>query len=781
MSVLDGHPAAADTSEQTPETLRVVGDRDVPVLVDGTELFGAQPGSGYKTPPLLVRRADGQVVQLTPLLYAVLAAVDGSRDVTAVARSAGESLGRELHPEDVRVLLDTRLRESGLVLRPDGTHPPLRKSPPLLALRAKFVVSKPEVTRRVTAPFALLFNPAVVAVTTVAFAVICYWVLFRKGLASAAYEAFQRPGLLLAVFAVTVVSAGFHEFGHAAALRRGGGTPGAMGAGLYLIYPAFYTDVTDAYRLGRAARIRTDLGGLYFNALVAVAMFGFYALTRWDGVLLVIAAQVLQMVRQLPPLVRFDGYHLLADITGVPDLFHRISPTLRSFLPRRWRKPESRELKLWARIVVTVWTVLVVPLLVLTIALSVIALPRILGTTWHSVGVQAGQLSELAGTGDYAGVAVKVLAILALVVPVGGILYLIARMVRRYVGQTWRRTRGKPRQRAVACLAMLAIVAALAYEWWPRQGTYQPIQPGERGTVQDALPVAHTVSSGSVVPTVALRDGELKTTTALWPQGAPVPTKADPALAVVAAPRTGEGVTWVFPFNRPDPPGIGDNQALAIATHDGQVAYDVAFALVWDNGGGAATNTNSAYALASCKKCTAVAIAFQVVLVVGGTDGAAPTNVAVATSYKCPKCTTVAIAVQLMLTVPDGLTPTQLAELKRLWRRIMRWSHHLQGLTLAEIKRKLTTFEGKIIAVVDPAAVQSATASASPTPSGSASAVVPATTAGTSTGASATTAPSDTTTASAQPSASTSDSTSASPTDAPSTSPTPTPSSASSP
>ena len=52
-----------------------------------------------------------------------------------------------------------------------------------------------------------------------------------------------------------------------AAARR----PGVMGAGLYLVWPAFYTDVTDSYRLGRGGRLRTDLGGLYFNAIVAVA------------------------------------------------------------------------------------------------------------------------------------------------------------------------------------------------------------------------------------------------------------------------------------------------------------------------------------------------------------------------------------------------------------------------------------------------------------------------------------------------------------------------------
>ena len=101
-----------------------------------------------------------------------------------------------------------------------------------------------------------------------------------------------------------------------------------MGIGLYLFWPAFYTDVTDSYRLGRAGRMRTDLGGLYFNAIVALGIVGVWWATGYDALLLVVATQILQMVRQLTPLIRFDGYHVLADITGVPDLYQRIKPTL---------------------------------------------------------------------------------------------------------------------------------------------------------------------------------------------------------------------------------------------------------------------------------------------------------------------------------------------------------------------------------------------------------------------------------------------------------------------
>src|SRR6185436_4083749 len=109
----------------------------------------------------------------------------------------------------------------------------------------------------------------------------------------------------------------FHELGHAAALRYGGGYPRSMGAGLYIVYPAFFTDVSDNYRLGRWGRVRTDLGGFYFNLLFSIGLVAVYALTGQEVLLLVVSLANLEILRQLMPLMRLDGYWVLADLTGV--------------------------------------------------------------------------------------------------------------------------------------------------------------------------------------------------------------------------------------------------------------------------------------------------------------------------------------------------------------------------------------------------------------------------------------------------------------------------------
>jgi len=657
--------------------------------------MGEMVGSGYREPPALVRRADGQTIQLTTLLYLVLEAVDGQRNCAEIAEQVSAKFGRLVSAENVSSLIDSKLRPLGVLAKADGSQPELKRSNPLLALRFRYAVTDPDKTRRLTAPFAPLFHPVVVLPVVVAFFAVCWWVLMVKGLASATYEAFEKPGLLLLIFAVTVLSAGFHEFGHAAAARYGGATPGVMGAGLYLVWPAFYTDVTDSYRLGRGGRLRTDLGGLHFNAIVAIVIVGIWWATGYDALLLVVVTQILQMVRQLAPIVRFDGYHILADLTGVPDLFQQIKPTLLGLLPWNWRKPESRVLKPWARAVVTLWVLLVVPLLVICLVLMVAAFPRLLATAWVSLREQQSMLSEAFADGDFLSVGGRALAILAIALPVLGIVYILVRLVRQVVGSVWRRTADRPILRRMAIAAGAAIIAGLGWVWWPDADTYRPVQPYERGTLVDVL--------ASVTPAPdTLSEGQSGSLTTVWPADASLGTAENPELAMILVPRAGqEAPGWVFPFSRPLAPEEGDTQALAVNTEDSSVLYDVAFALVWADGEEPVDNANEAIAYASCTDCTTVAVSFQVLLIVGEADVIVPENSAEAVNYNCVECVTAAVARQLVITLDAPLSEAGMAELAALWEEIAEFGENLEGLSLTEIEARLDEYEARIVDIVE--------------------------------------------------------------------------------
>ncbi|MFE4543879.1 hypothetical protein [Arthrobacter sp. NPDC056727] len=694
---------------------------EVPVLADRVLLIGEAKGSGYREAPSLVRRADGQTIQLTRLLYQVLDAIDGVRNIGEVAEAASARSGRLISGDNVRTLIAGQLLPLGLLQRADGSQPEVRKSDPLLGMRLRYTVTDPERTRKLTAPFSVLFNPLIVAAVTAAFLASCWWVLLVKGLASATHDAFANPWLLVLIFAVTVLSAGFHEFGHAAAARRGGATPGAMGAGLYLVWPAFYTDVTDSYRLGRGGRLRTDTGGLYFNAIVAVATMAVWWASGFDALLLVVLTQIVQMVRQLLPLVRFDGYHILADATGVPDLFQRIRPTLAGLLPWRWGKPEpgAQALKPWARAVITFWVLITIPLLLFSLALMVVTFPRVLGTAWASLQHQQALLSSSLAAGDFPGGAVRVLAIAAVVLPVLGMVYMLLRLGRQLITGLWTKTRGKPMQRATAVAAIGAIAAGLAWAWWPLPETYRPVQPYERGTILDATAAIYPALAGA---DGALREGRSGRTVALWPDGTVPPSRERPQLSMVLVPRQGTSPasgasqsdqsqgkgpansgaaapSWVFPFDRPPAPEEDGNQALAVNTTDGSVTYDVAFALVWAEDGPVDTR-NEAYAFANCADCAAVAVGFQVVLIVGQADVVVPQNLSAAANYNCVRCLTYALASQLVLTLDGPLSGDGMARLDALWQEIAEFGRTLQDVPLSEIEGRLSAYKVQLMEIV---------------------------------------------------------------------------------
>ncbi|WP_418605543.1 hypothetical protein [Georgenia sp. SUBG003] len=152
----------------------------------------------------------------------------------------------------------------------------------------------------------------------------------------------------------------------------------------------------------------------------------------------------------------------------------------------------------------------------------------------------------------------------------------------------------------------------------------------------------------------------------------------------------------MFPFDRPLPPGEGDNQALAVNTTDGSTVYDVAFALVWADGD-TVLSTNEAYALASCTDCRTVAVSFQVVLVLGQADGLAPQNLAAAVNYACLECVTYALATQLVLPVDEPLDEASAARLQELWEEIAAFGATIQDVPLAQIQERLSAYEAQIV------------------------------------------------------------------------------------
>jgi putative peptide zinc metalloprotease protein len=320
------------------------------------------------------------------------------------------------------------------------------------------------------------------------------WLFLSHGLAQGLRESMEKPTLFLLAFGLVVVSAAFHECGHATACTVGGGKPGRMGAGIYLAWPAFYTDVTDAYRLDRKARLRTDLGGVYFSCLLVLALGGVYAATRFEPLLLIAFLMQIEVVHQMLPFLRLDGYYVVSDLVGVPDLFRRTGPVLKSMVPGLRSEPSVLELKRWVRNVVRLWVLVVVPVLLFNIGMILLNFPRMLSTAWNS----GARLVHGITTGGGTTVAIDVVQLVFLVIPIVGLGYTFAKLFGQIGCRGWTSTAGSPGKRAAFLLVSAAAIGCLVVTWWP-DARYTPYRPGESGTLQSQAAALRYVGQGRPV------------------------------------------------------------------------------------------------------------------------------------------------------------------------------------------------------------------------------------------------------------------------------------------
>ncbi|MEQ8847757.1 site-2 protease family protein [Botrimarina sp.] len=147
--------------------------------------------------------------------------------------------------------------------------------------------------------------------------------------------------LAWAFVAALVLTKVWHELGHALACRRMGCECHDAGMVLLALTPCAYCDVSDAWMLAsRRRRAVVALGGVYFEALVAIAAAAVWlvlqpGLSRTLALMTAVLASVSTLAVNLNPLVRFDGYYLLADLWGVPNLHEQSRRALWGGL-RRW-------------------------------------------------------------------------------------------------------------------------------------------------------------------------------------------------------------------------------------------------------------------------------------------------------------------------------------------------------------------------------------------------------------------------------------------------------------
>jgi len=212
----------------------------------------------------------------------------------------------------------------------------------VLALRYKGI--DPERVLNAIYPyFRWLFLPATmfvwcVLVCSALTLIVVQFDVFRSRLP--AFHEFFGPANWLLLGAVLAVTKVMHEFGHGLSCKHHGGECHEMGFMLLVLTPCLYCNVSDSWMLpNKWHRAFIGFAGMY----IEIGLASIATLIWWfsePGMLNHLALRVMfissvsTILFNGNPLLRFDGYYILADILEVPNLRQKSSRVLQRFLAR---------------------------------------------------------------------------------------------------------------------------------------------------------------------------------------------------------------------------------------------------------------------------------------------------------------------------------------------------------------------------------------------------------------------------------------------------------------
>ncbi|HEY9857257.1 MAG TPA: hypothetical protein V6D05_16045, partial [Stenomitos sp.] len=297
--------------------------------------------------------ANGQYLRFDPVEWEVAEAIAHSSTYAEILTRVWECQGILVAPAQVADLAD-RLWAAGLLLDPERPAPAHASRTWLDWLVWRIPLWDPSRFLEALSPvfkttsslgwFAVVWLPAALAALGL-FAFRSSEVMNEVRALSTQYHSLH----LFRIYALLFFSLGVHEFGHAAVCSALGGVVRQMGLMLYVGMPFGFCDTSEAYRLPLRSRVAVSLGGLYYQlgmAALCVLAWAWLPLPT-AGRMLCLDLAIISTVAgvfNLIPFARLDGYYLVADLLGIPNLQGRAFSYIgRKMLGRSTEVVTSRE------------------------------------------------------------------------------------------------------------------------------------------------------------------------------------------------------------------------------------------------------------------------------------------------------------------------------------------------------------------------------------------------------------------------------------------------------
>jgi len=270
-------------------------------------------------PEYLIVTNDGRSLYASSPMGIVIEAMWKGGRADDIAEQVALRLGRPVNVQDVEYILKHFVEPYHLI-RPDSTEH-LRSKQDTRTWLIGLPILSPALLRWITRPAQRLFSWRSLLVGLILIILVQAW-FYLAHAANFSFASLSGQDYLM-VWILYLIGILVHELGHVSACTYYQCPHGPVGIGLYGFFPVFYADVSQVWSLERRQRAVVDVGGMFFQALSSAVLVILYAVTGRAFLAGAVIVTNILIIYNLNPLLKFDGYWLLSDLLGIPNLQKR--------------------------------------------------------------------------------------------------------------------------------------------------------------------------------------------------------------------------------------------------------------------------------------------------------------------------------------------------------------------------------------------------------------------------------------------------------------------------
>lgn len=272
--------------------------------------------------------------------YNIVKLIDGNRNIEQLTKDVSNTMIRKVEEEEVTYIVEEFLIKRGIL---ENTVDKLKSRSSSSYMWLKIPLIKSEVIEKFKLLEYLYYKKIAIPIiifSTFSIIISCICLL-KSGITFINIKNTKKTiyfAFLISIYFSTI----FHEFGHAAASMYYNIKPGNIGFTIYFIYPCFFADVSETWKLKKAQRAIVDIGGIYFQ-YIYYAIFSFFGVIFNNNLLILISLfGLITCLSTFNPFIKMDGYWMISDIIGIPNLHKTMGRFLiqkcRNFLKKDSKK-----------------------------------------------------------------------------------------------------------------------------------------------------------------------------------------------------------------------------------------------------------------------------------------------------------------------------------------------------------------------------------------------------------------------------------------------------------